>query len=160
QAAWEKLQRLPKQGGVQLTWASAQLTAEDGLVRHIPLCAQPQGDVAPMPTVLGALISADSGVQCPPKPKAQSPIQRIRYTGAFSPLAQNVGGGRVISVGEILAPASGPRSDTILTGRVVVVGGTFSSGSDRHWTPAGTMSGAEVWAEAFDSWWRKDALYE
>jgi CHASE2 domain-containing sensor protein len=161
QAAWDALLRLPTQGAAQLTWAAAQLTAEDGLVRHIPLCTRPQGNAAPQPTVLGALVSAvDPTVRCAPGVHAPSPVQRIRYTGAFSRTAQSAGAGRLFSVGDILGPAGPPNGDTILTGKVIVLGGTFGAGFDTHWTPAGTMYGVEVWAEAFDSWWRKDALYE
>jgi len=160
-AAWDQLRRLPTPGAVQLTWASAKLTAEDGLVRHIALCTQPHGDVAPIPTVLGALINAaDQSVRCAPRANTPSLVQRIRYTGAFSHSARNASAGRIFSAGDILAPANPPHDDTILTGRVVVVGGTFSAGSDKHWTPVGTLNGAELWAEAFDSWSRQDALYE
>lgn len=160
-AAWDQLRHLPTQDAGQLTWASAQLTAEDGLVRHIALCTQLRGDAAPIPTVLGALINvADQSVHCTPRPNPPSVVQRIRYTGAFSLGARNARAGRIFSAGDILAPANPPHDDTILTGRVIIVGGTFSAGSDKHWTPVGTLYGAEVWAEAFDSWWRQDALYE
>ncbi len=83
-------------------------------------------------------------------------------TPARSRTPPNAGAGRVFSAGEILAPANPPDkdADTILTHRVVVVGGAFSAGSDKHWTPVGTLNGVEVWAEAFDSWRRQDALYE
>lgn len=160
QAAWQALHGPSTDGEGYVTWASAELKAEDGLVRTIALCTAPQPNVKPLPTVLGALIAVDAQLQCPSSANTPTRHQRIRFTGAFSQTAANAGSGLRLSAGAILTPAEAPLGDTILTGKTVLVGGAFRAGRDEHWTALGTMNGVELWAEGFDSWIRQDALYE
>jgi CHASE2 domain-containing sensor protein len=157
---WRSLHELTTRTPSGLTFASPQIRAESGVIRHVRRCWSETAPAQPAVSLFGAVIGAlDSGDRCTAgEPGADL---HIRYTGGFASRKPGAtGAGRVLTTGDLLQPAAGPRGDTVLTGKAVIVGGLYSGGMDTYWTPLGTLFGAEIWAEAVDTWRRGDALHE
>jgi len=156
-AAWKELQVVGGDQPDRLTFAVAQLDAEGGVVRRIARCVDSGPAGMQMATLFGAAL-AEGRSAC--ANAAHRVAERIRYTGSYSNSGGATGLGHRFTVSELLDPPSPPQGATILTGKTVVVGGTYHSSGDTHWTPIGTLYGAEVWAEGLDTAFRQDALDE
>lgn len=156
-AAWRALQRAGDELPQRLAWASPEIPVESGLIRHVPLVSH--HDTRIMPTVLGAIVAGhEAGARHQPV-EHHHPIL-VRYTGAFTVDSANSLSAYGVSAGQLLAPQAAPRSDTLLTGKIVIVGGVHEAGHDFHWTPIGRIAAMQVWAEATDSWLRRDSPRE
>jgi hypothetical protein len=160
-SAWRALTSDPR-----LFWADPRVIEPGSLVRAVPEIYEEAGGTPALPTVLGASIAAFdlSAYRSDPwwaaKDKhAPSTPWRIRFSGEF--LNDRLTPTRYLTDGKTLLsaqPLDGAR--TILTDRIVLVGGTYSAGRDLLPTVVGDMAGVYVWAEAIASWIRHDALRE
>ena len=159
-AAWRDLRTVGSQLP-RLHWAATTLKAETGLIRRVPLCSINDSGSTARPSLLGAL-AATVGPSPPCRVAQANSLagQRLRFTGGFTANAANSASGRFFSAGELLGAPEPPLGGTILSGKLVIVGGTFAASRDTHRTPIGALYGAQIWAEAADSWWRRDAGYE
>ena len=63
----------------------------------------------------------------------------------------------LLQIGGQLPPGVGPEA---LSGRVVLLGGTFREGRDAHRTPVGELSGVETWAHAIETELRNEGVEE
>ena len=160
-AEWRQLTENPR-----LSWADPDIELHAGCVRALPPTYPDQAaHQETRPTILGASIEAfDLTPQrsIPPwAAKEDDPTAPwgIRFTGTF--LEDTTAAGMYhTSVGVLL---SGPRvagQYSLLTNRIVLVGGTYYAGRDHHPTVLGHMAGVHIWAEAIASWIRHDALRE
>jgi CHASE2 domain-containing sensor protein len=158
--AWEKLKNEPR-----LTWADPAIGYGGVVVRALPLVSTPPGSAEPWPTVLGAAIQAfqlkpyRKGVQLGVEGVRPAGPWQIRYTGRFLEDTSTVSSIRSTATSLLMAPVV-PAQQSLLTGRVVLIGGDYREGRDVHLTPVGEMAGVFVWAEAIASWLRHDALQE
>jgi CHASE2 domain-containing sensor protein len=158
--AWEKLTNEPR-----LTWADPAMGYIGGVVRALPLISSPPGSGAPWPTVLGAAIQAfqlkpyRKGVRWGVEGVRPAGPWQIRYTGRFLEDTSTVSSIRSTAASLLMAPVVAAQR-SLLSGRVVLIGGDYREGRDVHPTPVGDMAGVFVWAEAIASWLRHDALQE
>ncbi len=157
---WYSLHELATRASSRLAFASPVFPVESGVIRRVQSCWGEGSHAQPMVSVFGAVIGAlDPGDRC--TATAPGLDLRIRYTGGFASGKPGAAGKEmVLTASEILQPAEGPSGDTVLTGKTLIVGGLQREGRDTYWTPFGTLFGAEIWAEAVDTWRRGDVLHE
>ena len=150
----------------RLFWGDPRLERWRGNVRAVP-CQSLPGDegLSSTPTVLGATIKALElkPHRCIPwwvaQEKHPNSLWRIRFTGFFVDDTTGVTTHRTNAGALVSAPpVEGQRS--LLSDRIVLIGGTYHAGRDLHPTPVGKMAGVYIWAEALASWIRHDALRE
>ena len=158
QADWSALQQLADASPKHLWWASSVMQAEEGLIRHMSLNEPASEEQHTAPTILGAIV--ETRTQHEATRSSNHPPLLIRYTGAFgfdrgTGLTPNA-----LSVGDLLAPETAPKGDTILTGKTLIVGGSHHVGHDYHWTLIGYLPAVQIWAEAVDTFIRNDAPQE
>jgi CHASE2 domain-containing sensor protein len=160
-AAWRALTASPR-----LIWADPTIGRLGGRVRALPGHDLAAAKGAPaLPTVLGAAVAAFGLVPHRSTPwwvvaegHSASPW-RIRFTGLFLNDTLAVTAHRTDVRALLSTPVvAGQRS--LLTDRIVLVGGTYHAGRDLQATVVGNMAGVYVWAEAIASWIRHDALRE
>jgi len=159
--AWKKLI-----SNRRLFWASPSIERSGGYVRSLPRYITGDEAQAPtLPTILGAAITAFGLVPHRSVPwwtidETHPTSQwRIRFTGLFLEDTPAVTPHRTNARALLSSPhIEGQRS--LLTDRIVLVGGTYYAGRDRQPTAVGDMAGVYVWAEAIASWIRHDALRE
>jgi CHASE2 domain-containing sensor protein len=84
-------------------------------------------------------------------------VPRARSAGEFYIHYQPLRADARFTAEEILSFARNPGYD-VLRGRVVVLGGTYSSGRDRYPTPLGELPGVEVHAHAVETELRRDGV--
>jgi CHASE2 domain-containing sensor protein len=144
----------------RLVWADPGIDHADGYVRSV------RCDVASAtPSILGASIATFDLVprHTPPRPgleeKGTESDWRIRFTGYFLEDSTAITAHRT-DLGALLSVPVVPGQRSLLTGRIVLFGGTYQAGRDLLSTVVGRMDGVYVWAEAIASWIRQDALRE
>lgn len=160
-SAWDDVTSDPR-----LFWADPRIMKSGGFVRSVPRKYEEPSEVPAMPTILGAAIDAFDLAAERPVPwwagkEAADPSLpwRIRFSGQFlndgpMPTRHNTDVRTLLSA----PPVEGARS--LLTDRIVLIGGTYNAGRDLLPTVVGDMAGVYVWAEAIASWIRHDALRE
>lgn len=157
---WESLTR--SQG---LVWADPRLGYPNGRVRELPLRHEGQGMPGiSLPTVLGAAVEQFRLAPEGPSPwwteeGEPSALWRIRFTGHFLE-EHTLLSPHHISAGKLLAGPTVGGQQSMLTDRIVLIGGAYHAGRDLQATPVGDMAGVYVWAEAIASRIRDDALRE
>jgi len=156
QSNWNALQQLADASPKHLWWASPVMQDEEGLIRHMSFNEPASDEQSSALTIFGATVETEA------RHEETLSINHhpllIRYTGAFG-----LGTGltpNALGVGDLLAPEVAPKGDTILTGKTVIVGGSHHAGRDYHWTPIGYLPAVQIWAEAVDTFNRKDAPRE
>lgn len=150
----------------RLVWADASIERSGGFVRALPRYNEVSHRPAPaLPTVLGGAITAFGLVPHRSVPRwaeeeeHPSAPWRIRYTGLFLEEAPPITPYRT-DVRALLSIPLVPGQSSILTDRIVLVGGVYLASRDFQPTVLGDMAGVYVWAEAIASWIRHDALRE
>ena len=162
QSAWEDLTK-----DSRLFWADPSIKRSGGMVRSVPRSYGDEWGEGPrLLTILGAAVEA-FGL----KPHRSVPFWvrrevddptvpwRIRFSGEF----RNEGWGLTphrVSAGALLSAPHVAGARSLLTDRLVLIGGTYRVGRDLQPTVVGDMPGIYVWAEAIASWIRHDALRE
>jgi CHASE2 domain-containing sensor protein len=151
QAAWEQLHADPLDTvRHHLHWGAAHIQAEAGVIRHVTWPTA-QSQLPPnvfeaflrLPGVANGTLEADT--------RPHEPLL-IRYTGRFNVDAIDR---FAFGAGKIIEARTGVRG-SLLQAKTIVVGGAHHAGRDYFWTPLGEMPGAAIWAEALDTWVRKD----
>jgi CHASE2 domain-containing sensor protein len=154
QMAWERLLNVGTGAEGRPHWASAEMRAERGLIRHMALDLGGRGSGEAIPTILGAIVKTRPGAtRAPPNPsRDEHKALLIRYSGGFLLDRASL---TAVPAGALLdAPA--PTGQTVLHGKIVILGGTHRASRDFFWTPFGEMPAAAIWAEAADTWVRGD----
>jgi hypothetical protein len=157
--AWESMT-----SNSRLIWADPSIGRSDGYVRSVPCYhGDEEGKVSPTPTILGAAILTfglvPRRVISPWIAEEAHPMSpwRIRFSGRFLEDTTFVTPYRTDVRALLSTPVvEGQRS--LLTDRIVLIGGTYYAGRDFHPTVVGSMAGVYVWAEAIASWIRHDAV--
>jgi CHASE2 domain-containing sensor protein len=148
-----------------LHWADPGIAWTGEVARALPPYREERNPGERLPTVLGAAVEAFG---LPPHRSApfwavveERPTEpwHIRYTGRFLDDTSSVSPVRVTASSVLSSPVV-PGQVSLLTDRIVLIGGTYLEGRDFHGTPLGEMPGVYVWAEALASWIRNDALRE
>lgn len=160
-SAWRELTLDPR-----LFWADPRVMELGSLVRSVPRRIEAPSQTPALPTILGAAITAfdlpasrSTRRRADDKEPALSDPWRIRFTGQFLN-DRRMPAQHVTDAEALLSapPVKGAR--TLLTDRIVLIGGTYRAGRDLLPTVVGDMAGVYVWAEAIASWIRHDALRE
>ncbi|MFH1277197.1 MAG: CHASE2 domain-containing protein [Candidatus Eisenbacteria bacterium] len=161
-SAWEELT-----GRAEFHFADPTIERSGGFVRAVPRRYDgDDGEARALPTILGAAVSAFHLVPHRDTPwwirrEEQLPTTpwRIRFSGQFLRESPGITPYHTDVTSLVSAPAvEGARS--LLTDRIVLLGGTHHAGRDIQPTVVGDMPGIYVWAEAIASWIRHDALRE
>ncbi len=157
--AWEALT-----SNSRILWADATLSnRRDGMVRGVPRFYSEGTSQAVSPTILGAaaeLLESRTGSSPSHGGDHEGPESpwHIRYTGRFledsGPITSHLVDARLVVSG------AGVGNPSLLSDKLLLIGGTHQEGRDAHLTPVGEMAGVFVWAEAIASWIRRDALHE
>ncbi len=150
-----------------LWWADPTIQRSGGYVRAVPRRNPPLPEPGTSSlTVLGAAVEAFElevhqterwwvGAH---REEATRP-RRIRFSGHFLESGSAISPHR-LSAGMLLRGEANPGRYSLLTDRIVLLGGTYHAGLDLQPTVIGDMPGVYVWAEAIGSWMRHDALRE
>lgn len=150
-----------------LVWACPSIRLSSGIVRAVPQRYEDHDSRAlSLQTILGAAVTAFELNAHRSTPwwalhEEDDPTtpRRIRYSGHFvnqeGPVTQHH-----VTAGLVLSQPVVEGARSLLTDKVVLVGGTFRAGRDALPTAVGSMAGVCVWAEAIASWIRDDALRE
>lgn len=147
-----------------IAWADPGIERPAGIARGIARYHEEPGTGVSRATVLGAAVEAFSLVPQSSSPrweKDERPLEpwRIRFTRRFADDTASISPVR-LSASAVLSTPSEPGRRSLLTDKIVVVGGTYREGRDDYLTPVGSMPGVCFWGEAIASWIRQDALHE
>jgi CHASE2 domain-containing sensor protein len=148
----------------EIAWADPGIERPEGIARSIARQRRMAGSLLSRPTVLGAAVSLFQlkPIRSAPRWDIEEdslPPWRIRFTRCFVDDTARVSPERVTADALLSSPPL-PGRHTLLTDRIVFVGGTYRDGRDEFLTPVGEMPGVCFWAEAVASWIRHDALRE
>jgi CHASE2 domain-containing sensor protein len=150
-----------------LAWACPSIRRSGAYVRAVPLrYHDDEGCALNLPTVLGAAVTTFRLEPDRPQPwwadhERTDPTtpHRVRFSGCFLDLGSSLTPHHVDAALVLSQPVvEGARS--LLTDKIVLIGGTFQAGRDLLPTVVGNMPGVCVWAEAIASWIRHDTLQE